>query len=436
MKPMAFTEGDIERFQTVVWGLADYFLVPGRVSYRSPITDPFDRFLGGQWTVDSIENGAIAAALYLDQLSQALDDHSLDGTIHQYLETAIANLTDAALPHTFQLGLFSGLTGFCYAVYICTQSGAKYQQLLTQLDQYYLESLNKKLSLTGMVSDRPWSRFDVISGSSGVIRYLLRRMGDSRFLVPLEYLLEELIQRSSKIHTRDGFFVVPEYLPTERHLRGFPDGYIDLGMAHGLPGILAALSIARLSGYRARGLDNAIDCLVDTILCARIQNGTRIGWPYGIGPRGEYNGYPAQLAWCYGAPGVAFSLALASAARKNISLGEFANEVIQSLSSQDDSLATTALNPCMCHGSAGLFHILRRFARLNNCSLPNAIVSPLHRALFASWSSSSATGFTLSPDGSPVPAFSLLEGSIGCALPLVSLLSAEPLEWDEFFLLA
>jgi hypothetical protein len=94
----------------------------------------------------------------------------------------------------------------------------------------------------------------------------------------------------------------------------FPGGYFNCGMAHGLPGLLAALSLAHIQGYAYPDLREALVYMSDWLLGHCIYDARGINWPGGIPLEVAHN--PVALsaltgtwsAWCYGAPGVSRSL--------------------------------------------------------------------------------------------------------------------------------
>lgn len=137
-----------------------------------------------------------------------------------------------------------------------------------------------------------------------------------------------------------------------------PHGHVDLGVAHGLPGVLAALAAARTAGTDVPGLEDAMRALVGVVVGRAVHDDAGLTWTStaGTAPDGSWlpvDEHPARPGWCYGSPGVA--AALASAARavgdeelRALALGALAAEVARG------SFARGLPSPTLCHGTAGM----------------------------------------------------------------------------------
>ena len=230
-------------------------------------------------------------------------------------------------------------------------------------------------------------------------------------------------------------------------LRGaYPHGLHNCGLAHGVPGPLALLSLAMLAGVRIPGASDAV--------CARPAGwpSTRQGPPRNRTGRTAYRstaprraspgqGYvPGRAAWCYGAPGVARSLWLAGAAAGEPWWQDLAARTIRAVAARP---ARRGASPpqAFCHGEAGLLQVLRG----SPLDLGDPAVASAARSLAAELAAEFDPGPLLGvrgadPDGVPVDQPGLLDGAAGVALALLGLpdrarLSPGP-AWDRMFLLA
>jgi hypothetical protein len=82
----------------------------------------------------------------------------------------------------------------------------------------------------------------------------------------------------------------------------YPRGYYNLGLAHGVPGVIALLASACAAGVetdRARPL-------LDGAVCWLLAQDLPAGFPAWV--VGDETAAPARLAWCYGDLGAAVSL--------------------------------------------------------------------------------------------------------------------------------
>jgi hypothetical protein len=134
---------------------------------------------------------------------------------------------------------------------------------------------------------------------------------------------------------------------------------LDLGMAHGVAGVLSVLAIAKLAGARIPHLEEAVTTTAGWL--AGWHQGTATGrWPTAVWPSEE----PAKrsvmadrMAWCYGTPGVAAALCLAGRALGRADLTVLGREAIvwacESLEARG-----TMTDMGVCHGWAGIAAIL------------------------------------------------------------------------------
>ena len=97
--------------------------------------------------------------------------------------------------------------------------------------------------------------YDVISGVSGVLYYLLDfewEIHDKKKITAIvNYLLRLKDEKEYLGDRRLAFFVPYESLRTNSLRMLFPSGYLDLGVAHGIIGVGIALAKAYYCGYEA-----------------------------------------------------------------------------------------------------------------------------------------------------------------------------------------
>src|SRR5262249_34331610 len=130
-------------------------------------------------------------------------------------------------------------------------------------------------------------------------------------------------------------------------------GYYNLGLAHGVPGVLGLLGRVCATGV-ARGkarslLDGAVRWLLD-------QDGPG-SFPYWAAPGAA--GDTARLAWGYGDPGVAAALA-GAAGRVADRAGDAAARGLARRAAERPSEESGVKDAGLCHGSAGLAHLFNR----------------------------------------------------------------------------
>lgn len=203
----------------------------------------------------------------------------------------------------------------------------------------------------------PWHVYDAITGLAGIGRVLLAAVrsgydeAEPGLLAALDVLIEMVRTRYA---ARPGW-----WLPANQHphgVRADPSGAATTGMAHGIAGPQALLSLAQLAGYSLAGQDAAIREAAHWLLRWRA-DGTAIWPPHITGTEldtGVADPVPGRGdAWCYGIPGISRSIALASQAIGDPALSEAAAAAIASLNARPAGKWDVE-GPTLCHGYAGI----------------------------------------------------------------------------------
>jgi hypothetical protein len=287
-----------------------------------------------RWVPFSVAYGHAAMALLFGQMDRCFPDQEWDQVAHIYLAFAARSLEAVPSPALWP-GMFGGLTGLCFATHYLSRDGSRYQRLLGTLDELLFEQTVKMARLPqpfpGGVG---FGDYDVISGPAGIGAYLLLRQGAPGAAPAMDAVLERLIflsQWRDDSHLR--LFIPPEWQPTEHHLEQYPHGSTDCGLAHGAPGPLAFLALARRQDFERPGLDEAIRRLADWVVAQRYEDDWGINWPYAVPPDGVEPPPKAttRAAWCYGSPGVAPALWLAGRALQDADLQDVAVEAMRAV---------------------------------------------------------------------------------------------------------
>ncbi|OXM74035.1 MULTISPECIES: lanthionine synthetase C family protein [Amycolatopsis] len=199
------------------------------------------------------------------------------------------------------------------------------------------------------------SDYDVISGLTGKGRLLLALGGD-RCLSALEVVLERLVALTRPVlvegHEVPGWWCAPERYVVEADRERYPRGDFNAGLAHGISGPLALLSLAHRHGHRVDGMTDAMRVIADWLLRWSWTDESGVSWPSRVGFDAQVRGtaVPAsRTAWCYGTAGVAYALHLAAA--------ELGDAGLAGLAAAAMSRPGRAEGPTVCHGDAGLLQI-------------------------------------------------------------------------------
>ena len=137
---------------------------------------------------------------------------------------------------------------------------------------------------------------------------------------------------------------------------------LNLGVAHGMPGLLATLSIAEGSGRHTPGGPEAIEWNAGWLLRNTVEDEYGPNWPAMVFEGGTSTRPYDRAAWCYAPVGVARALILASSIVGDRQLATAALELLTcSFAAADSPLARGGIgflpwgqwdgvHPCGDHG--------------------------------------------------------------------------------------
>ncbi|MBP2479189.1 lantibiotic modifying enzyme [Crossiella equi] len=339
-------------------------------------------------------------------------------------------------------GVFSGTSGLALCLAECVAVEPRFAPSLDRLHD----------KLAGQVADLPLpqvergvadSDYDMITGAAGTLSYLgaVGRPG-ARLTAAVHRLVDYLIwlgEPPRDLTLTRRWLIMPEQCaPLGRDARDYPGGYLNLGMAHGIPGALAALASAWLAGHRRPGHERAMRLMTEWVLQVRREDGYGSVWPSDVpvARTGEEvrPGEPRdQVAWCYGTAGVAVALLTVADALADPGLRRVAIESFEAVLRR--TLDNPFLSPTFCHGTAGVLAMCLEFAHRTDSALAREHVPVLLHGLL-----------DLADPGSPlvyrdqeepgvfVDSPSVLSGSAGVALTLLAATSAQRPSWFRAFL--
>ncbi|GLI00938.1 hypothetical protein Pa4123_62140 [Phytohabitans aurantiacus] len=275
------------------------------------------------------------------------------------------------------------------------------------------------------------AEFDAIRGLTGLGAHLLRSDPHGDLLrAVLNYLVRLTEPITDRGESVPGWWT--RQAPSGRHSESFPGGHGNNGMAHGVGGPLALLALAMVNGVKVAGQTKAIKRICAWLDRWRQGGKTRPWWPYWLtltqlSTRTHALSGPSRPSWCYGTAGLARAQQLAALATGDTSQQRMAEHALLSAMTDPRQLAATT-DLSLCHGYAGLMHILR-------CADADAI-TPQFAACVPWLLNSVLSGTTerLAASGGDV---GLLEGAAGIALALHALRTdaPPPSGWDAFLLI-
>lgn len=245
-------------------------------------------------------------------------------------------------------GLYSGIAGVLW-------TRAQLDSSLSSLEEDPHDKFDDLL--LAVLGESPWKQeYDLISGFAGVGFYFLERLPAGRSVEGVEAALDCLEETSQEKDPGITWFTPPERLP-EHQRKIAPQGYFNLGLAHGVPGAIVFLARACAAGIgedRARPL---LEGAMRWILAQRLPENPRCAFDSWLAPGVE--SHPSRTAWCYGDLGLAAALFYAARCVQEKEWEREALAFARKVAVRPFELCGIA-DAGVCHGAAGNGHIFNR----------------------------------------------------------------------------
>ena len=376
----------------------------------------------------SLANGTSGLAILYTYLDQAVPEKGNDEVALRFLNHAVTAI------ETKRMGpsLYGGISGVAFAI-AHIEGGSP-----NAAEENSYEAIDH---LLGKYLDQsPWGgKYDLIGGVVGLGVYALERLPHPRAVE----IIERVIGHLAEIAERRGdggitWFTVPELLvPWQREL--CPQGYYNLGVAHGVPGVIALLGEACAAGVARDKARPLLDGAVAWLLSQKLTNDAKSSFPSWAAPGIKQDS--SRLAWCYGDLGLAAALLCAArCVGQSIWEGEALEIARQAAERPADQ--SGVIDGGLCHGAAGVGHLFNRmFQASGNARLREAAAFWFDRALEMRRPGQGVAGFSAFSPELPsedrwVTEPGVLRGAAGIALALLAAATdAEP-AWDRMLLVA
>lgn len=328
------------------------------------------------------------------------------------LERALDSIDQAPRPW-----LLDGLAGVAWTTAHLTD--------LVDIDEETFADLDRLIGR--MLAIEPWNQeWEYVLGLTGLAVYALERPGP-----PGDALLARAVHHLAALAERtDGAITwrsPPTLLLDPAVKAQNPDGYYNVGLAHGVVGVVILLAEAA-----ARGIPGAADLLAGATAWLETQDS---GDPARRFPlmiaRGLSHGAQRD-GWCYGDQAAATALVRAGQVMQRADWIERGVSAARAVARREP---TMALDPAFCHGSLGRAHMFNRLAQATGDDELAEAARRWYRDTLARRVEGTGVGGYRFPDGQSEPA-SILTGSTGIALGLIAAVSSVEPGWDRAFLCA
>jgi lantibiotic modifying enzyme len=376
----------------------------------------------------SLARGWAGQALFWSYLS-AVDG---DGAAADRAEVCLDRALEALEEGRMGWGLFGGFSGIGWV-------SAHLEGRLYEAEGG--EDLHEEIdgALAELVGGEPWAgHFDLISGLTGLGLYALERLPRPVAMELLEGVVTRLAEWA-ETRTEGVVWKTPrERLPPHRR-DDYPGGVIDLGVAHGMAGVLPVLAGACRAGVAESTARPLLEGGIGWLLAQDLGDLGEGRFPPWVAE--EETPQPTRLAWCYGDAGIAAALLWTARLVGEAAWDEAARDLARSAALRGEDTAGVQ-DAGLCHGSAGLAHLFNRlFQVTGDRVVGEAARRWLARTLTTYRSEEALTGF-LSLEPLPgggegwTETAGFLTGAAGIGLALAAAISSVPPDWDRALLIA
>jgi len=220
-----------------------------------------------------------------------------------------------------------------------------------------------------------------------------------------------------------------------------PNGYYNLGMAHGVAGVIAFLAKVHALDERhvrdlmklKRKVRRLLEDAVAWLLAQRSSTTADYIFPNWVGP--SVTPGRSRLAWCYGDLGIAIALFAAGNSLNNASWKRQASRLAKHAAGR--TFEQSGVKDCgLCHGAAGVAHLFNHmFQKSGDVRMKSAARTWFERAFEMRRPGKGVAGFAAFRLDHWSNEVGILEGSAGIALAFLAATTPVEPQWDRMLLL-
>jgi lantibiotic modifying enzyme len=377
----------------------------------------------------SLAGGSAGIAVFLAYLEAARPGRGHGDQALRHLERAVEAMGQVDAPPL----LFAGFPGVAWAL----------EHLQGRLFESPGEDLGEEaaIQIARHLGQSPWPHhFELIGGAAGLGVYALERLPRPYGEECLRRAVARLAETAERREDGVAWWTPRAWLAPSSAGPG-EAGYYNLGVSHGVPGVIAFLgeALAALGPLAPPETRTLLAGAVAWLLAQKLPAGSHSVFPGSVAPGSTPA--PTRISWCYGDLGIA--LALLGAARR---AGEPAWEA-EALALGRAAAArpfdgSGVVEPGLCHGAAGAAHLFNRLFQASG--------EPVFAAAARGWI---ARTYALRRPAGGLAGFSawlpdadgglgwrdepgLLTGAAGVGLALLAAATSIAPAWDRLLLVA
>lgn len=377
----------------------------------------------------SLAGGSAGIALFFSALHAAFPDHrKLDS------ERALDHLTNAVgalAGKPLGASLYSGFTGIAWVTDYLDG------RLFLSDDEDPNADIDR--ALASHLEQTPWHRdYDLVGGLVGHGVYAL----DRKDRAAQTSLLTSVIQRLSEIAvvTAEGTtWHTPPHLLVQWQRDLYPNGYYNLGLAHGVPGVIALLSQACAADIAVELARPLLYSSIPWLLSQERDNPCHESCFPTVVLEGHDDQKSARVSWCYGDLGIALTLLAAARIAGETSWERRAIDIAMQAARRSEN-HSGVLDAGLCHGAAGNGHLFNRlYHATGEARFKETAVSWYSRALEYRRPGEGLAGYRawIGANGGQWREYpGLLEGIAGIGLALLAATTPVEPDWDRMLMVS
>lgn len=361
--------------------------------------------------------GAAGFALFHGYLARVTGEERHEARAIHHLDRAVERVGPE-----MGISLAGGVAGVGFA--------AQHLSSLLEIEDSDPDAVLEEALLSVLDSSQPEP--ELLYGLAGLAVYAVERLARPEAASCLERVVVLLGESAERTSDGATWFTPPDAMPA-RHLEQASDGYYNLGVAHGVPGVIPAVAAAAAAGVANETARALLDDAVRWVLAQRLNGDGGSCFPYWVAAGRAPT--PARSAWCYGDPGIAAALLATSRA---VGVEEWEREAlaIARCAAERPEQETGVGDAALCHGAAGLGHIFNRIHQATGDALTReAAIAWFDRTLRMRSSTAGVAGYEAvlgrEADSPRADDPGVLTGAAGIGLALLAATSDLEPGWDR-----
>ncbi|PSL47996.1 lanthionine synthetase-like protein [Chitinophaga niastensis] len=268
-------------------------------------------------------------------------------------------------------------------------------------------------------------RNDFLHQGLGTALYFLERLPNPTAQTHLEKIVSHL--KNTAITVPTGITWKDQF--SSNSLEQKDRNLFNMGLAHGVPAIIAVLARIYEKGIAVDTIAPLIEGSVKWLLAAKKPGGEKGHslYPVMVDDANEIvNEAHSRLGWCYGDLGIATTLWGAGERLQRNDYKEEAHNIFKNIAQFRDVKNGAVHDACICHGSAGIAHILQQAAiATGDPLLKEGATDWLQTTLQMNTWTDGPAGFKFYHHPNYTNSYNVLEGIAGIGLSLISFLDTD-----------